>query len=83
MKVFHAAQTLTAGLVCMLFFLTAIGMGMSMSGFSFAVNSYFTTRRARAMGLAVTIMGFGPIIMPQVTSILLSFYGIQVPSYKL
>ncbi|XP_025155951.1 uncharacterized protein LOC105182410 [Harpegnathos saltator] len=57
--------------------LTSVGLGMSMSGFSLAVNTYFTTRRTRAMGLAVTVTGLGPIIMPQVTSFLLSFYGIQ------
>ncbi|XP_014487669.1 PREDICTED: uncharacterized protein LOC106751305 isoform X2 [Dinoponera quadriceps] len=54
-----------------------LGMGMSMSGFSLAINSYFTTKRTRAMALAVTITGLGPIVMPQVTSFLLSTYGIQ------
>lgn len=57
--------------------LTSIGLGMSMSGFSLAVNSYFTTRRNRAMGLVMTIIGIGPILMPQVASFLLTFYGIQ------
>ncbi|KMQ87401.1 monocarboxylate transporter 9, partial [Lasius niger] len=57
--------------------LTSIGLGMSMSGFSLAVHSYFTTKRNRAMGLVVTIIGLGPILMPQVVSILLTLYGIQ------
>lgn len=51
---------------------------MSMSGFSLAINTYFTTKRNRAMALAVTITGLGPILMPQVASFLLAFYGIQV-----
>lgn len=57
--------------------LSSIGFGMSMSGFSLALNTYFTTRRNRAMGLAITITGLGPILMPQVASFLLIFYGTQ------
>lgn len=53
-------------------------MAMSMSSFSLAVNTYFTKKRGRAMSLAMTITGLGSIFMPQVTSFLLSFYGIQV-----
>lgn len=51
---------------------------MSMSAFSLALNSYFTTRRNRAMGLAITITALGPILMPQIASFLLTFYGTQV-----
>lgn len=57
--------------------LTSIGISMSMSAFSLALNSYFTKRRNRAMGLAITIIALGPIVMPQVVSYLLTFYGIQ------
>ncbi|KAL6267707.1 hypothetical protein P5V15_000778 [Pogonomyrmex californicus] len=57
--------------------LASIGMNMSMSGFSLAINSYFTTRRGRAMGLSVTLTGLGSILMPQISSFLLLFYGIQ------
>ena len=53
-------------------------MGMSLSGFSLATNTYFTTKRGRAIGMGITITGLGPIIMPQVLSFLLSFYGVQV-----
>lgn len=59
-------------------FVIAIGMGLTLSAFSLAFNSYFTTKRSRAMGLTMVITGLGPIFMPQVTSFLLSFYGIQV-----
>lgn len=57
---------------------TAVGMSMSMSGFSLALNTYFTMRRGRAMGLAMTLTALGPILMPQVASILLSIYGTGV-----
>lgn len=48
-----------------------------MSAFSYALNSYFTTKRSRATGLALTITGLGPILMPQVTSIFIAYYGFQ------
>ncbi|XP_050446346.1 monocarboxylate transporter 13-like [Cataglyphis hispanica] len=70
------ANTFTFFLICY-GMLTSIGLGMSMSGFSLAINTYFTTRRNRAMALAVTITGLGPILMPQVASFLLAFYGVQ------
>lgn len=60
------------------FIYVAIGMSMSMSGFSLATNSYFTTKRGRAIGMAMTLIALGPILMPQIATILLSFYGIQV-----
>lgn len=53
-------------------------MSMSMSAFSLATNSYFNTKRGRAVGMAVTLTGLGPILMPQIASVLLSFYGVQV-----
>lgn len=49
-----------------------------MAGFSLAVNSYFLTRRDRAIGLAMTVTGLGPIYLPQLVTILLKFYDIQV-----
>lgn len=49
-----------------------------MSGFSLATNTYFTKKRGRAVGMAMTLTGLGPIFMPQVSSFLLSVYGVQV-----
>ncbi|XP_066583477.1 uncharacterized protein [Prorops nasuta] len=57
--------------------MASLGMGLMMSSFSLALNSFFTTRRNRATGLAMTITGLGPIFMPQVTSFLMTFYGLQ------
>lgn len=51
---------------------------MLMSGFSLALNAYFTRRRDRAVGLAITITALGPILMPQIASFLLIIYGTQV-----
>ncbi|CAD1470483.1 unnamed protein product, partial [Heterotrigona itama] len=55
----------------------ALGSSMTMSAFSYALNSYFTTKRGRAMSLAMTLVGVGPIIVPQVTTLLISYYGFQ------
>lgn len=57
--------------------LTSIGITTTMSGFSLATNSYFTTKRGRAVGLAMTLTGIGPILIPQIASFLLSIYGVQ------
>ncbi|KYQ56362.1 Monocarboxylate transporter 9 [Trachymyrmex zeteki] len=70
------ANTFTLIMICY-GILASIGMGMSLSGFSLATNTYFTTKRGRAIGMGMTIMGVGPIIMPQISSFLLSFYGVQ------
>lgn len=60
------------------FFYTAFGTSMTLSAFSYALNSYFTTKRGRAISLAMTLIGVGPIIVPQVTTLLSSYYGSQV-----
>lgn len=62
----------------MIFFYVALGTYMTLSAFSYALNSYFTTKRGRAMSLAMTLIGLGPIVVPQMTSFLLSYYGFQV-----
>ncbi|CAK9818584.1 Monocarboxylate transporter 14 [Anthophora plagiata] len=55
----------------------SLGTCITLSAFSYALNSYFTSKRSRAMSLAVTLIGLGPIIVPQVTSFLISYYGFQ------
>lgn len=55
----------------------SLGTCMTLSAFSYALNSYFTSKRSRAMSLAVTLIGLGPIIVPQVTTFLISYYGFQ------
>ncbi|CAL7933773.1 unnamed protein product [Xylocopa violacea] len=57
--------------------LVSWGTWMTTSAFSYALNSYFTTKRNRATSLAMTIIGLGSIIMPQVVTFLISYYGPQ------
>ncbi|XP_014300341.1 uncharacterized protein LOC103570490 [Microplitis demolitor] len=57
--------------------MTSLGVGLSMASFSLAVNTYFLEKRGRAMGLAMTITGFGPILMPQLITFLLYIYSPQ------
>ncbi|XP_016836818.1 uncharacterized protein LOC100115191 isoform X1 [Nasonia vitripennis] len=55
--------------------ITSLGMSMGMSSFSLAINTYFREKRGRAMGLAMTITGIGPIVIPYLVSFLLYEYG--------
>lgn len=52
-------------------------MGLCSSSFSLAVNTFFKERRNKAFGIGATITGLGPIFLPQLVSVLLSFYGAQ------
>ena len=55
----------------------AIGMGLCSSAFSLALNSYFKDNRNKAVGIAMSITGIGPIILPQLISLLLNVYSTQ------
>lgn len=57
--------------------ISAFGMGMGMSAFSLALNTYFDKRRGLATGFAMTITGLGPVIMPQLVSYLMSVHTTQ------
>ncbi|KAK0091864.1 hypothetical protein PV326_002596 [Microctonus aethiopoides] len=57
--------------------MTSLGVGLSMASFSLSVNTYFREKRGRAMGMAMTLTGLGPIIMPQIISLLLNKYTSQ------
>ncbi|KAF2904364.1 hypothetical protein ILUMI_01822 [Ignelater luminosus] len=57
--------------------ITSIGMGVGMSSFPLAMNSYFVKNRSKATGFALTITGLGPILMPQLISLLLTLYSVQ------
>ncbi|XP_063905506.1 monocarboxylate transporter 14-like isoform X2 [Zophobas morio] len=54
--------------------ITSLGMGMVESATCLAINMYFRAKRSYAMGLAVTITGFGPILIPQLISFLMQHY---------
>ncbi|XP_046820578.1 uncharacterized protein LOC124424951 isoform X1 [Vespa crabro] len=57
--------------------IASVGMNLAGSAFSLALNTYFTTKRGRATGWAITIMGIGSIFMPPITTFLLHKYGSQ------
>ncbi|GJQ75166.1 hypothetical protein Trydic_g9770 [Trypoxylus dichotomus] len=56
-------------------FIAAIGMGMGTSAYPFALNTYFTTKRGKAFGYAMTVSGCGAVLLPQLVSLLLSIYA--------
>ncbi|XP_063229799.1 monocarboxylate transporter 13-like [Bacillus rossius redtenbacheri] len=55
---------------------TSLGLCMVTPAFSLALNSYFKERRGKAMGLAMTLTGIGPMVMPLLISQLLAYYGV-------
>lgn len=55
----------------------ALGMGMNMSAYSLALNSYFRKNRGKAVGYAMTITGLGPILMPQLIYFLTQIHAVQ------
>ncbi|XP_022901448.2 monocarboxylate transporter 14-like isoform X1 [Onthophagus taurus] len=57
--------------------ITSLGMGMGMSSYPVALNTYFTTKRSKAAGYTMTIAGLGPVVMPQLISFLLYMYGVR------
>ncbi|XP_044254557.1 monocarboxylate transporter 12-like [Tribolium madens] len=54
--------------------IASLGLGMSRASYSLALNTYFRKRRSKAMSVAVTITGFGSIVIPQLINLLMKFY---------
>lgn len=56
-----------------------VGLGLGLIGPSsfLAVNSYFSSKRGRAVGLALAGTGVGQMIMPYIVRILLDEYGFK------
>lgn len=50
---------------------------MGMSSYPLALNSYFIKNRGKATGIALTLTGIGPIVMPQLISFLMMEFGIK------
>lgn len=55
--------------------ITSVGNLMLTSALSLAFNSYFKARRSRAAGVSISLMGLGPVVMPQLVTSLLRAYG--------
>ncbi|XP_017484090.1 PREDICTED: uncharacterized protein LOC108372828 [Rhagoletis zephyria] len=57
--------------------LFGFGVGISVSASSLAINTYFKNKRRRAAGFSWTLTGLGPIFLPHVVTLFLSYYGVQ------
>ncbi|XP_076176277.1 uncharacterized protein LOC143151234 [Ptiloglossa arizonensis] len=57
--------------------LYGVGTGITMSANSLALNTYFKQKRRIATGLSWTCTGMGPIIMPQIITLLMPKYGVE------
>lgn len=55
--------------------LYGLGMGLTGSSASLALNTYFRNRRNIATGFSTSITGFGSIVFPYLVVFLLNFYG--------
>ncbi|XP_076236513.1 uncharacterized protein LOC143180576 [Calliopsis andreniformis] len=57
--------------------LYGIGIGITMSSNSLALNTYFKKNRRRATAFSWTCTGMGPIILPHVITFLMPIYGVE------
>lgn len=55
----------------------AVGFGFGFTSFFVSMTSYFEKHRNKASGLAMTIGGFGPIVYPQLVTLLLRHYDVN------
>ncbi|XP_024940750.1 uncharacterized protein LOC107267613 [Cephus cinctus] len=53
------------------------GTGITMSSNALALNTYFRDKRRIATGLSWTCTGMGPILMPQIITLLLPIYSVR------
>lgn len=56
---------------------TGVGSGINASANALALNTYFKEKRRIATGIAWTITGLGPIIMPQIIAVVMPLYGVH------
>ncbi|XP_063241958.1 monocarboxylate transporter 12-like [Bacillus rossius redtenbacheri] len=56
-------------------FLTGLGLGFLAPCTFVAVNTYFTTKKGRAVGLSLAGTGMGQMLYPQLVTFLLGYYG--------
>uniref|UniRef100_A0A0A1XFZ5 Monocarboxylate transporter 9 n=1 Tax=Zeugodacus cucurbitae TaxID=28588 RepID=A0A0A1XFZ5_ZEUCU len=55
-----------------------LGLGLITPSTFMSINSYFSTKRGRAVGLALAGSGVGQVTVPHVVRLLLEYYGFQV-----
>lgn len=54
-----------------------LGLGLIYPSTFLTINSYFSTKRGRAVGFSLAGTGIGQMLMPQIVRILLDHYGYQ------
>ncbi|KAL5286238.1 hypothetical protein ACFFRR_007719 [Megaselia abdita] len=57
--------------------MVGIGLGLISPSTFMIINSYFTTKKARAVGITLAGTGIGQIIIPHIVRVLLENYGYQ------
>ncbi|KAK2585103.1 hypothetical protein KPH14_008615 [Odynerus spinipes] len=74
--ILSTTKTFTGALI---FFsiLYGAGVGITMSANALALNTYFKEKRRIATGLSWTCTGMGPIVMPQIITVLVPMFGTQ------
>ncbi|KAL5278642.1 hypothetical protein ACFFRR_003337 [Megaselia abdita] len=55
--------------------LFGIGMGLTQTSGSLALNTYFKEKRRKATGFSFTIAGIGPIVLPHLAVCVLAYFG--------
>ncbi|CAK9826588.1 Monocarboxylate transporter 13 [Anthophora retusa] len=66
-----------AGIMIFFSILYGVGTGITMSSNAIALNTYFKRKRRIATGLSWTCTGIGPIVMPQIITLLMPVYGVE------
>ncbi|CAL7933771.1 unnamed protein product [Xylocopa violacea] len=66
-----------AGILIFFSLFYAAGTGITMSSNALALNTYFKKKRRIATGLSWTCTGMGPIVMPQIITLLMPKYGME------
>lgn len=64
-------------------FIAGLGLGLIAPSSFVAVNSYFTSNKGRAVGIAMAGTGFGQMIMPHIVRNLLEEYGYRGATFIL
>ncbi|XP_071864045.1 uncharacterized protein isoform X1 [Bombus fervidus] len=65
------------GAVIFFSILYGAGLGITMSSNTLVLNAYFKKKRRTAISLSWTCTGIGPIVMPQIITLLTPIYGME------